>query len=210
MKKNLLLLILCMLLSLSGCAIELPTENTDTSNNDANLTRIAELEAELQQARAEHYISQSALTQEIEDLKAKIAVLTGKNENTDSSNNGTSAMVFHYTIENTGATITGYEGSATLVEIPTMLDGYPVKKIGERAFEGNTALAAVVIPSGVEQIDWFAFYDCTSLLDITIPATVKSIGHAVFDGCTHITIVCPAGSYAESYAKSYGITYRNQ
>lgn len=210
MKKKLLLLILCMLLSLSGCAIEIPNENTETNENDANLTRIAELEAELQQARAEHYISQSALTQEIEDLKAKIAVLTGKNENTDNSSSGTSAMVFHYTIENGGATITDYEGSATLVEIPATLDGYPVKKIGERAFEGNTVLAAVVIPSGVEEIDWFAFYDCSSLLDITIPTTVKSIGHAVFDGCTHITIVCNASSYAESYAKSYGIVYRNK
>ena len=91
MKKKLLFLILCMLLSLSGCAIEIPNESTDIKENDANLTRIAELEAELQQARAEHYISQSALTQEIEDLKAKIAVLTGKNENTDDSNSGTSA-----------------------------------------------------------------------------------------------------------------------
>lgn len=206
MKKKLLLFILCILLSLSGCAIEIPNENTDAKEIDANLTRIAELEAELQQARAEHYISQSALTQEIEDLKAKIAVLTGKSENTD-GNSGTSAMVFHYTIENGGATITGYEGSATLVEIPTTLDGYSVKKIGERAFEGNTALAAVVVPTGVEEIDWFAFYDCSSLLDITIPTTVKSIGHAVFDGCTHITIVCNASSYAESYAKSYGINY---
>jgi hypothetical protein len=210
MKKKLLLLILCMLLSLSGCAIEIPNESTDIKENDANLTRIAELEAELQQARAEHYISQSELTQEIEDLKAKIAVLTGKNENTDDSNSGTSAMVFHYRVENGHATITGYEGSATLVEIPATLDGYSVKKIGERAFEGNTALAAIVMPTGVEEIDWFAFYDCSSLLDITIPTTVKSIGHAVFDGCTHVTITCPAGSYAESYAKSYGITYRNQ
>ncbi|MBE6603415.1 MAG: leucine-rich repeat domain-containing protein [Ruminococcaceae bacterium] len=210
MKKKLLLFMLCMLLALSGCAIEIPNENTDTKETDANLTRIAELEAELQQARAEHYINQSALTQEIEDLKAKIAVLTGKNENTDDSNSGTSAMVFHYTIENGSATITCYEGSATLVEIPATLDGYSVKKIGERAFEGNTALAAVVVPTGVEEIDWFAFYDCTSLLDITIPTTVTSIGHAVFDGCTHVTITCPAGSYAESYAKSYGITYRNQ
>ncbi|MBR2011282.1 MAG: leucine-rich repeat protein [Clostridia bacterium] len=210
MKKKLLLLILCLLLSLSGCAIDIPGENTDTGEEDENLTRIAELEAELQQARAEHYINQSALTQEIEDLKAKIAVLTGKNENAENGNNGTSAMVFHYTIENGGATITGYEGSATLVQIPATLDGYPVKKIGERAFEKNTALAAVVIPTGVELIDWFAFYDCTSLLDITIPTSVNNIGHAVFDGCAHVTIVCTAGSYAESYARSYGITYRNQ
>ena len=207
MKLKLPLLILCLLLVLTGCAIELPDDNGNATETDANLARIAELEAELQQVRTEHYMAESALEQEIKDLKAKIAALTGKNENTEGENSGTSAMVFHYKIENGGAIITGYEGSATLVEIPPLLDGYAVKKIGERAFEGNTALAAVVIPTGVEAIDWFAFYDCSSLLDITLPTTVTSIGHAVFDGCAHVTIKCPAGSYAEDYAKSYGISY---
>lgn len=210
MKMKLPLLILCLLLVLTGCAIELPDDNSNATDNDADLARIAALEAELQQARADHYIKESALQQEIEDLKSKIAVLTGKNDPAEGENSGTSAMVFHYKIEDGGATITGYEGSATLVEIPPLLDGYAVKKIGERAFEGNTALAAVVIPGGVEAIDWFAFYDCSSLLDITLPSTVTSIGHAVFDGCAHVTVSCPAGSYAESYAKSYGISYINK
>ena len=210
MKMKLPLLILCLLLVLTGCAIELPDDNSNATDNDADLARIAALEAELQQARADHYIKESALRQEIEDLKSKIAVLTGKNDPAEGENSGTSAMVFHYKIEDGGATITGYEGSATLVEIPPLLDGYAVKKIGERAFEGNAALAAVVIPDGVEAIDWFAFYDCSSLLDITLPSTVTSIGHAVFDGCAHVTVSCPAGSYAESYAKSYGISYINK
>ena len=210
MKLKLPLLILCLLLMLTGCAIELPDDNSNATDNDADLARIAALEAELQQLRTDHYIKESALQQEIEDLKAKIAVLTGKNDPAEGENSGTSAMVFHYKIEDGGATITGYEGSATLVEIPPLLDGYAVKKIGERAFEGNTALAAVVIPTGVEEIDWFAFYDCSSLLDITLPSTVTSIGHAVFDGCTHMMINCPAGSYAEDYAKSYGISYTNK
>ncbi len=209
MKKRLLLLLLALLLTFTGCAIEMPDNNGDTTGDDEKNARIAALEAELQQVRAEHYVKESTLTQEIEALKAKIAVLTGKEENPQNGM-GTSAMVFHYKVENGNATITGYEGSATLVEIPKTLDGYAVKKIGERAFEGNTALAAVVIPEGVAEIDWFAFYDCTSLFDITVPATVTSIGHAVFDGCARVTITCPLGSYAESYAKSYGIAYINR
>ena len=106
--------------------------------------------------------------------------------------------------------IVDFEGSATLVEIPTTLDGYPVVKIGERAFEGNTSLGAVVIPEGVLEIDWFAFYDCTSLFEVSVPSTVAKIGHAVFDGCKSVSIACPAGSYAESYAKSYGLAYINR
>lgn len=209
MKKTLLLLLLCATFIFTGCAIELPDEGGGTAPDSENLTRIAELEVELEQLRAEHYVKESALAQEIKDLKAKIALLTGKEEN-QQNGLGTSAMVFHYRVESGNATITGYEGSATLVEIPKTLDGYPVRKIGERAFEGNTALAAVVIPEGVAEIDWFAFYDCASLIEITVPSTVTSIGHAVFDGCSHATITCPADSYAESYAKSYGIAYINR
>jgi len=80
MKMKLPLLILCLLLVLTGCAIELPDDNSNATDNDVDLARIAALEAELQQARADHYIKESALQQEIEDLKSKIAVLTGKHD----------------------------------------------------------------------------------------------------------------------------------
>ncbi len=208
MKKSILALLLAVLLLLTGCASTPPTEEEGTDTEAENLARIAALESELQKTREENYITESQLTKEIEDLKEKLAVLTGQS-NSMGNGTGSSSMVFHYRVEDGGATITGYEGSCTLVQIPATLDGYTVKKIGERAFEGNTALAAVVVPEGVETIDWFAFYDCASLLDITIPASVSSIGHAVFDGCDGMTMVCPAGSYAESYAKSYGIAYIN-
>lgn len=192
-------------MTLTSCGVNLPDQN-DASNEDEKSARITALEAELLAVRTEYDAAQSAHAEEIKRLKDEIAKLTGKVE--PEKNSGT--MIFHYRVENGGAVITGYEGSATLVEIPSTLDGYPVSKIGERAFEGNTALAAVVIPEGVSEIDWFAFYDCSSLFDITVPSTVTSIGHAVFDGCTHATITCPSGSYAESYAKSYGIAYINK
>jgi len=203
MKKRIFLCLLTLLLTFTGCTANL-TGGDAANADDKNLARIAELEAELQKTRAEHDARESALEGEIKLLKAQIEKLTGKEQD---KNNNTGAMVFHYKVENGGATITSFEGTATLVEIPATLDGHPVKKIGERAFEGNTALGAVIIPSGVLEIDWFAFYDCASLFEITIPDSVCMIGHAVFDGCNSITVSCSAGSYAESYAKSYGISY---
>lgn len=207
MKQSLFLLLIAALIFLSGCAAVPPTEDGTTDAEAKNLARIAELESELQKTKEESYIKESALTQEIEGLKAQLSVLTGQGNTGNGA--GSSSMIFHYRVENGSATVTGFEGSCTLVQIPTSLDGYPVKKIGERAFEGNTSLAAVTVPEGVESIDWFAFYDCTSLLDVTLPASITSIGHAVFDGCNGVTVVCPAGSYAESYSKSYGIAYIN-
>ena len=45
-----------------------------------------------------------------------------------------------------------------------------------------------------------------SSLEVAIlPATVTSIGEHVFDACNRLTIVCPAGSYAETYAKQHFI-----
>ena len=204
MKKRLLTLLLCIFV-LTGCVAEGTSEEQGAVNEDENLTRIAELEAELQRVREENYINESKLTAEIEALKAKIAVLTGADEDAGTQD----SMIFHYVVENGGATVTGYEGTHALVSIPQTLDGYPVKKIGERAFEGNRTLVAVTVPAGVEVIDWFAFYDCSSLFEITLPSSVASIGHAVFDGCGSVTVVCETGSYAESYAKSYGIACRN-
>lgn len=49
--------------------------------------------------------------------------------------------------------ITGYNGDAATVEIPSEIDGKPVTSIG-----------------------WSAFQNCTSLTTITIPGSVKSVG----------------------------------
>ena len=203
---KLLAILLCIFL-LTGCAAKGTDGGGEPSgeNEDKSHTRIAELEAELQRVREESYIKESKLTAEIEALRAQIAVLTGSSTDAGSQD----SMIFHYIVENGAATVTGYEGTHALVRIPESLDGYPVKKIGERAFEGNVTLAAVVVPEGIEAIDWFAFYDCSSLLEINVPSSVTVIGHAVFDGCPHVTMVCEVGSYAESYAKSYGIACRS-
>ena len=114
------------------------------------------------------------------------------------------SATFHYQLRNNKAVITGFEGSATLINVPATLDGYPVFAIGERAFEGKS-ITAIVLPEGVESIEWFAFYNCTALADVTLPNSITSIGYAVFDGCPDVTLICAQDSYAAEYAKSYGL-----
>ena len=204
MKKYILVCLLAVVLFLQGCTA-IMGENGGDAAEEEKAARIAALEAELLAVRAQHDSELKKNAEEIQALKAEIERLTGR-ENAPEGN----TMTFHYRVENGGAVIVGFEGSATLVEIPAVLDGYPVTKIGERAFEGNASLGAVVIPVGVLEIDWFAFYDCASLFEVSVPATVTKIGYAVFDGCKSVSIACPAGSYAESYAKSYGIACINR
>lgn len=47
----------------------------------------------------------------------------------------------------------------------------------------------VVIPSGVTNIGYNAFYGCTSLTSVVIPDGVTVIGCCAFDGCTRLTSV---------------------
>ena len=204
MKTRIVIRIICpMLLALplllTSCqrhAASTPAQGEDVSQY---LLTIAALESELQQQKESFYIKESAYKNEISHLQEQITVLVGKAEQDDAD------VVFHYRVENGEATITGYDGEASLLCIPSTLNGYPVVAIGERVFEG-TSIAAVVIPEGVREVGWFAFYGCTDLINITLPASVTSIGYAVFDGCSHLSVYCPADSYAEQYARSYGLT----
>ncbi len=72
---------------------------------------------------------------------------------------------------------------------------------------GMTGLKIVEIAEGVQTIGRNAFKGCTSLEKITLPFSLMSIDSTAFEGCEGYSFVVPAGSYAEEYAKYYGIPY---
>lgn len=47
----------------------------------------------------------------------------------------------------------------------------------------------VIIPSGVTEIERYAFNDCTGLTSIEIPNSVACIGQGAFSGCTGLTSI---------------------
>ena len=86
------------------------------------------------------------------------------------------------------ATIREYTGSQVNVTIPSRLGGYPVKKIGEKAFYADRVFQTVVFPEGLETIGAEAFYNAYNLSGkITIPASVKSIGRYAFSYTKKVT-----------------------
>lgn len=199
------ILILALALTLGGCAFVPDDEAPASEDKSAEyLERIAALENELEQARATFSESETLYRQTITDLQAKIAILSATQ--VPPADKEEESVQFRYRTEDGRAVITGYEGNVALLNIPDTLDGYPVIAIGERAFEGAD-ITAVILPEGLHDIGWFAFYNCRGLVNITIPASVSSIGYAVFDGCGALSVFCPKGSYAEQYARSYGLTY---
>ena len=60
---------------------------------------------------------------------------------------------WEYNIENNTSIITGYTGSAEVVEVPEKLGGKTVVKIAEESVANNEDILAVYIPDGVEAIE---------------------------------------------------------
>ena len=83
---------------------------------------------------------------------------------------------FEYTLENDyTCTITGYNGSATNVTIPSTIYGYKVSALSDTAFLSNKNIRSVIIPNGVLRIGALCFDSCTNLQEITIPDSVMYI-----------------------------------
>ena len=92
----------------------------------------------------------------------------------------TSAGNFNYLIEKNKATLTGYSGRASSIEIPDKVKGISVVAIGDGAFSNSNVITSVVIPEGVTKIGEKAFYDCTKLKSVTLPQSVEYIGEFAF------------------------------
>lgn len=104
--------------------------------------------------------------------------------------------------ENIYIRITKYIGAETDVVIPSKIEGYPVKEIGEEAFfgepfidedsgieyDGKLDVESIVIPEGVESLGRAAFYGCLELKSIKFPSTIKYVGNALFYGKNSIVI----------------------
>jgi len=97
--------------------------------------------------------------------------------------------------ENAGeVTITACDTAATgTLEIPSMLDGFPVRTIGSNAFRYCDKLESVVLPDSVTSIASYAFIFCEGLTSVTLGSGVESIGFRAFYACTALPgITIPA------------------
>jgi hypothetical protein len=99
------------------------------------------------------------------------------------------------------ATITGYSGLGGAVEIPSSLNGSPVRQIGNgwppvfRTGSSwfNASVTSVVIPSGITRIGYGAFAYCQNLTNVVIPTGVTSIDDYGFYATSLAAIAIPHG-----------------
>jgi hypothetical protein len=121
-----------------------------------------------------------------------------------------------------GVVITGYTGKVTAVRIPSTIEGFPVKAIGEGVFKvlgpddliavgilyGKEVLAkydplmltSISLPAGLEYIGKNAFAYQSKLTSVTIPDSVTEIGEGAFMGCSALaSVTLPKGLTALNY-----------
>ena len=66
-----------------------------------------------------------------------------------------------------GYVVSGYSGSDASVKVPDWYNAKPVTEIGAGAFQGNTSMSSVSLPSTITRIGASAFKNCTKLAKIT-------------------------------------------
>lgn len=83
---------------------------------------------------------------------------------------------FDYSKTNSGVTIEGYSGSASVVDVPYSIAGKTVTKIGGKAFAGCAEITRINIPYCVTEIAIDAFAGCTNLKEIFWDRTLIKLG----------------------------------
>ena len=85
--------------------------------------------------------------------------------------------------EDGSACVVKYAGRAQAVVVPSALDGYPVRAIGDRAFYQYESLRSIVLPNGITSIGDEAFFECSALKEAMLPQSLKHIGDMAFAQC---------------------------
>jgi len=60
--------------------------------------------------------------------------------------------------------------------------------VSQNLYIGNERLTELIIPEGVEEIGYSAFYRCLGITKVSLPSTLKKVGADAFADCTDIQI----------------------
>ena len=127
---------------------------------------------------------------------------------------GTVVQIYSYEVEEDDAgqeyaVITGYNGGASALAIPSEIDGYEVREIASYAFRYNELIRSVVIPDSVISIGDYAFRYCTNLSNVVLSQNLKDIGSAAFGDCPSLLEIEIPKSLESASANAAGGPFGN-
>lgn len=92
------------------------------------------------------------------------------------------------------AALINYDGSDSVLTLPSHCDDVDVFCVGSRCFFKNFLLNAVTIPAPIFNIADSAFRACRKMETVSLPGTLKVIGSKAFRYCTSLTeVTIPEG-----------------
>ena len=113
------------------------------------------------------------------------------------SENGETDDGWLYEVVENEVTIVRYNGGGGDVEVPSEIEGKPVKVIGDGAFAGNPDVVSVTVPEGVVAVGEEAFADCPNLESVELPESVTSMGRRTFRYSQKLSSVVLPSSLSE-------------
>ncbi len=91
-------------------------------------------------------------------------------------------------LDGNSASVIGYNGKKTQLEIPEEIEGYKVVAISESAFyESN--LVSIIVPNSVTSIGAYAFCGSSKLSSIKLSNSLDTIGESAFAGCIKLSSI---------------------
>jgi BspA type Leucine rich repeat region (6 copies) len=115
---------------------------------------------------------------------------------------------FAYTTNGNSASIVGYSGTNSTVNVPSLIGGVPVTSLANNALANLNVITSVVIPNGVTTLGQSAFSGDSNLVSVTIPDSVVNFGANIFGNSPNVVVngsPMMAG-YLASNAASLGFT----
>lgn len=89
-------------------------------------------------------------------------------------------------ISDTEAAITGYTGDVGRIRVPEKIEGRTITTIDDSAFQYNSIIEKVILPSNLTTIGMDSFNGCTNLVQIPLPDSLTTIGIRAFKGCSKL------------------------
>lgn len=159
-----------------------PTSSQEESSTQES-TPQSSAEASTEEENSEEESSEEESTEETTEETTPEETTTEEPEWSEQApKEDTKGLTFSFSEDGQTVSITGFDGSRSVVEIPETYGGAKVTSIAAGAFRGQTMITDVVIPEGVTYIGREAFAGCSALVRVQIPTSVTQVGANLFEG----------------------------
>ncbi len=104
--------------------------------------------------------------------------------------------------------ITDYTGTDKDITIPEKINGHTVTGIADNAFNWNSSITSITLPSTITSIGESAFYGCYNLTSVTINGSVETIGDSAFRNCYALKDFTISGSVKSIGTNAFNYCYK--